>query len=371
MKLNKVRLGDYIKLVKEKCNISNLTPDDVSGINRDKEFFEPSKQVSGDTSNYKIVPPGCFACNIMHVGRDVVLPIALNHTDKNKIVSPAYTVFEWTSEKMILKEYLFMLLKSTEKDRYFWFHCDSSVRDGMDWNAFCDIELEVPNTDIQRKYVEIYIASLNNLKSFEKGLIDLKLVCDAYIEKLRHNLGDTEIGPYISQVSERNKSKTVNKILGISKEGFIPPMQTPGDLENYFIFQKDDFVYSPPRINVGSIGLYKGKEKAVCSPIYVIFRSRDCKILNPDYLMLWFKRSEFLRSTDFYSIASVRNNFSYELMEKVKVSIPDIEIQKDIVAIFAELERREKFVLKIKEMVSKMCPVLIKGSFIEGQKGAN
>lgn len=150
MALNRVRFGDYIKLVKEKCGISNLTPNDVSGINRDKEFFEPSKQVGSDTSSYKIVPPNCFACNIMHVGRDVVLPIALNTSNKNKIVSPAYIVFEWTGEKVLLKEYLFIMLKSNEKDRYFWFHCDSSVRDGMDWDAFCDIELEVPSIEIQK-----------------------------------------------------------------------------------------------------------------------------------------------------------------------------------------------------------------------------
>lgn len=115
MALNRVRFGDYIKLVKEKCGISNLTPNDVSGINRDKEFFEPSKQVGSDTSSYKIVPPNCFACNIMHVGRDVVLPIALNTSNKNKIVSPAYIVFEWTGEKVLLKEYLFIMLKSNEK----------------------------------------------------------------------------------------------------------------------------------------------------------------------------------------------------------------------------------------------------------------
>ena len=122
MALSRIRIGDYIQLIKDKCGISNLSPADVSGINRDKEFFEPSKQVGADTSSYKIVPPCCFACNIMHVGRDVVLPIALNTTNTNKIVSPAYTVFSWTGNDVLLKEYLFIMLKSNEMDRYFWFH---------------------------------------------------------------------------------------------------------------------------------------------------------------------------------------------------------------------------------------------------------
>ena len=104
MGLNKVKIGTFVELYSEACGISNLTVNDVSGVNRNKEFFEPSKQVGADTSKYKVVPPNYFACNLMHVGRDVVLPIALNHSGKNKIVSPAYTVFRITDESIILKE---------------------------------------------------------------------------------------------------------------------------------------------------------------------------------------------------------------------------------------------------------------------------
>lgn len=127
MALIKFRLGNYINLYSEKCNNPNLTIWDISGINSDKEFFEPSKQAGADTSNYKVVPPDYFACNLMHVGRDEVLPIALNHTEHNKIVSPAYTVFNIKNDAPILKEYFFIMLKSSERDRYFWFHTDSSV----------------------------------------------------------------------------------------------------------------------------------------------------------------------------------------------------------------------------------------------------
>ena len=156
MGLNKIRLGDYVERYAQKCNIPHLTVDDVSGVNKDKEFFEPSKQVGKDTSNYKVVPPNYFACNLMHVGRDMVLPIAINRTNKDKYVSPAYTVFRLINENVILKEFLFIFVNSSERDRYFWFHCDSSVRDGMEWSSFCDIELEIPSVDIQRKYVAIY-----------------------------------------------------------------------------------------------------------------------------------------------------------------------------------------------------------------------
>lgn len=170
MKLNKQRIGDFIEVYNKRCEISNLTVNDVSGINRDKEFFEPSRQVGANTSKYKIVPPGYFACNLMHVGRDIVLPISMNHSQKNKIVSPAYTVFKVTNESIILKEYFFMFLKSDEKDRFFWLNTDSSIREGLEWGVFCDIEIELPPIEIQKKYVAVYKSMLKNQEVYEKEL---------------------------------------------------------------------------------------------------------------------------------------------------------------------------------------------------------
>ena len=110
MALTKYRLGDFLELFNERCGVPDLTVWDISGVNSDKEFFEPSKQAGSDTSNYKIVPPDYFACNLMHVGRDVVLPIALNHSGKQKIVSPAYTVFKIKDGTPLIKEYAFYLI---------------------------------------------------------------------------------------------------------------------------------------------------------------------------------------------------------------------------------------------------------------------
>lgn len=55
MALTKYKIADIAINFSRKCGISNLTPNQVSGINRDKEFFEPSHQVGGDTSKYQIL----------------------------------------------------------------------------------------------------------------------------------------------------------------------------------------------------------------------------------------------------------------------------------------------------------------------------
>ena len=363
-----IRLGDFIELYNQKCNIPNLTPNDVSGINRRREFFEPSRQVSGDTSNYKVVPPNYFACNLMHVGRDEVLPISLNKSSKNKVVSPAYTIFKLKNETRILADFLFMLVSSNEKDRYFWFHCDSSVRDGMDWNAFCDLEFNVPSIEIQKKYVAVYESLLSNLKSYESKLEDLKLVCDGYIEDLRKKYGVEKIGKYIFKGSKNSDEKITN-VLGIGQNGFISPQKKPNEsLSNYKILKKGYICYAPPIFNILSdaIDIYEFDELAVCSPIYETF-SCDDSVLNPKFLLMWLKRHEFKRYAEFYSLG-VRNTFDYDLMREFSIPIPPIGLQQSIVNVFDVYNKRKDIINKLKEKISTICPILIRGAIKEGEE---
>ena len=84
--------------------------------------------------------------------------------------------------------------------------------------------------------------------------------------------------------------------------------------------------------------------------------------------MMWFKRSEFLRSTDFYSIGSVRNNFDMDCMREVKIPIPSIKIQESIVNIFICYLKRKEINEKLKLQIKDLCPLLIKGSVEESRE---
>lgn len=364
-----IRLGDYLELYKEKCNISNLTPNDVSGINRNKEFFEPSVQVANDTSDYKVVPPKYFACNLMHVGRDKVLPISCNHTEKNKYVSPAYFVFKTKENNDMLDEYFFMYLKSNEKDRYFWFHTDSSVRDGMSWEDFCDIQIPLPPIEIQNKYVDIYKAMNENLKSYERNLEDLKLVCDAYIEKLRKKMNCCSIGEFLEYKNNKNTNSLVNLVQGVENtHTFINTRAKMSgiDIKGYKIVENKDFAYNPARINIGSIALREGPT-CVVSPMYEIFSVSDSSKLLPEYLMLWFSREEFKHYTFYYSFGSVRDTFEFNLMKDVSIPIPSVDIQKSIVNIYNGYKSRIEIANKLKEKIDNICPILIAGAIKEAK----
>ena len=357
MALRKIKLGKYIYQSDEKNSNLELSLDHVRGISTQKMFIDTKANMEGvPLNNYRIVRPNQFAYVPDTSRRGNKISLAFNNTSESYLVSSITVVF-YVDEKQINPEYLFMYFNRPEFDRYSRYNSFGSAREPFNWEDMCDIEIELPDIDTQRKFVDVYLSMLENQKSYERGLEDLKLVCDGYIENLRRKMPCEEIGPYID-------------VLGISKEGFIDPRANMEgvSLTNYNVFYKDDFVYSPPRINVGSIGLYKGDKISICSPIYNVFYVNNTKKLIPDYLMMWFKRSEFLRSTDFYSIGSVRNNFDMDCMRDVKIPIPSIEIQQSIVNIFNCYLERKEINEKLKTQIKDICPILIKGSIEEAKE---
>jgi len=247
MGLSKKKIGDLVEPVAIKCGIPQC--EEVFGINIDKRFI-PSRNVGADTSNYLVVPPEHFAFNLMHVGRDEKIPVALNDTKSNLIVSGAYFVFKITDEKTILKEYLRILMGSPEFDRYAWFCTDSSIRGNLDWDRFCDIEIELPPVPVQQKYVDVYNSMLANQKAYARGLDDLKLTCDAYIDELRHKLPHVPIGEYIEPAEARNINGELDAaaVVGLSTQKQI--ITTKADLidvglNSYKLFPPSHFAYVP------------------------------------------------------------------------------------------------------------------------------
>ena len=373
MGLSKYKLGNCVELYSERCNIPNLTEWDVSGVNRDKEFFEPSKQVGENTSNYKVVPVDYFACNLMHVGRDKVLPIALNHTNKEKYVSPAYTVFKIKENAQILKEYFFIMLKSNEQDRYFWFHTDSSIRDGMSWEDFCDLEISIPPLVIQQKYVAVYNAMLANQQSYERGLYDLRLTCENLIDKYKHKTPKIPVGDILKDVDLRNVDSQVSDVQGINiTKQFMPSVANIAgiDLSKYKLVKKGQFVFSgmqTGRDKCIRIALFNKDKPIIISPAYSVLEIKRDDIL-PEYVMMWFSRKEVDRLGWFMSDGSIRTNLDMERFYEIKIPVPQLNVQKSIVDIYQVYNARKEINEKLKSQIKDICPILIKGSIEESSR---
>ena len=84
------------------------------------------------------------------------------------MASPAYFVFEIIDKNVILPEYLMLYFKQPETDRLLWFKTDSSVRGGLGWNELCDIEIPVPDIEIQKDIIRQYNQISDAIKIKEK-----------------------------------------------------------------------------------------------------------------------------------------------------------------------------------------------------------
>ena len=374
MGLSKIKIGTFVEQYNEACGIAKLTLDDVSGINRDKEFFEPSKQVGADTSKYKVVPPDYFACNLMHVGRDVVLPIALNHSGKKKYVSPAYTVFKINDESVILREYFFLLLNSKERDRYFWFHTDSSVRDGMEWSTFCDLEIEVPDISVQRKYVDIYLGGQENLNALRKGVEELQRTYLSCMDDMKKSAPLLRLGDHITQLFEKNDNEKlgIDRVRGVSNTKEIQRTKanvSMRDLSTFLVIRRNQFVFNRRTTRNGErlgLGFNDTDEPLLFTNDYVAFEIHDTDVLLPEYLYLYFKRDEFDRYVRYNSWGSATEFFNWEDMQEVRVPVPDISTQKALADIYWIHKKRRELAERLEKQQKDVCPILVRGAIEEG-----
>ncbi len=332
-----VRLGDYIEQFRQKCANNKAI---VSGVDINKRFIPTRANLDGtDISGYYLVPPTFFACNLMHIGRDERIPIAYNDTDKDLVVTSAYYVFHIKQDKCdeILNEYLYIIFSNKEIDRLTWFYTDSSIRGNLKENRFLDIKIPLPSVAEQQKVVNAWRAFREIREQNEAKAAPLMQLCQSYIQELKHKYPMREIGAYIEECNLRNDEAKYNalQLKGVTSDGVFDVTKAKVqdlDFSNYKVVKKNDFAYNPSRINIGSIALSTA-DVCIISPMYIVFHVSE-DIIIPEYLALWFRRTEFQRSTLFFASGSVRDTFGYKEMCNVKIPLPPIEVQQAIVNIY-------------------------------------
>ena len=316
---------------------------------------------------YKVVRNKRFVFSGMQTGRDQCIRISMYTGEEPIIVSPAYTTFEVSREDLVLPEYFFMIFLSKEKDRWGAFCSDASIRTNLDWDRFIDFELTLPSVEQQRKFVNIYSSMKENLSSYKSKVDDLKTVCEGYIEKLRREHGDEIVGPYIRSVDERNENLTVTLTQGVDVNmQFIPAKREAEDQEGTKIVRTGQFAYNKVVKSNGTklpIALREGPD-CVISGSYEVFEVIDKKKLIPEYLMLWMSRPETHRRCGFFSYGTTRDVFSFEELCKLKLPIPDVEIQKSIANLYSLYKERQRIAVQLKEQLNNICPILIRGSIL-------
>ena len=372
MALTKCRLGELIQPSDERNLDNKYDLDNIKGISTGKEFIETKANMDGvSLSSYKVVRPWDFAYVADTSRRGEKIALAYNKTQHTILISSIYTVFCIARKDLLLSDYLFIYFNRPEFDRYARFNSWGSARETFDWDTMCDIEIELPDLPTQQKYVDIYNAMVANQQSYERGLDDLKLVCDGYIEDLRRQMPCEKIAPYISPCNEKNDDNEVKLFQGVTVDHvFTDPKRIAEDSENGCIVRNGQFVFNKVMKAHNTklpIALREGPA-CVVSSSYQVFEICDKKKLLPNYLLLWMNRDETQRYAGFISFGTTRDIFSFEDMGEISIPIPDINIQQDIIDVFHVYKKRSKINEKLKAQIKNICPILIRGSLEEGRE---
>ena len=226
--------------------------------------------------------------------------------------------------------------------------------------------LPIPDIKTQKKYVSAFKALKQNQTSYENSFDDLRLIAEGYMESLavKHEL--QELGPYIKQIDNRNLGPKTTRLRGIStsKKLIESKANTSGvNFEKYKLVESGQFAYVADTSRRGDKIAVALNEEDTCivSSIYTVFEIVNHGKLLPKFLLLWFKRSEFDRYARYNSWGSARETFEWSEMQRVKLPIPPLEVQRSIVAIHNVLESRKKLNNTLKSKIDELSPILVKG----------
>ena len=157
MKSNYKQLGQFIRQVDVRN--SEGKEENLLGVSVQKKFIPSiANTVGTDFKKYKVVKKGQFTYIPDTSRRGDKIGIALLEDDEEGLVSNVYTVFEIIDEKQLIPEYLMLWFSRPEFDRYARFKSHGSVREVMDWDEMCKVELPVPPYEKQKEIVDGYKA---------------------------------------------------------------------------------------------------------------------------------------------------------------------------------------------------------------------
>lgn len=109
------------------------------------------------------------------------------------------------------------------------------------------------------------------------------------------------------------------------------------------------------------------REAVIVTWNYNSFNIKEDKLQDiiPAYLYAFFKRDEFDRLVRFMSWGSSQELYSWDSLCDVKISLPDIKVQRSIANIYKVYKKRKEINEKLKKQIKDICPILIKGSIEE------
>ena len=357
-------LGDFIRQV----DVRNTDgkEENLLGVSVQKVFIPSiANTVGTDFTKYKVVKRGQFTYIPDTSRRGDKIGIALLTDYDEGLVSNIYTVFEVKDENELLPEYLMLWFSRPEFDRYARFKSHGSVREIMDWDEMCKVELPVPSIDKQRSIVKAYQTITERIELKRRINDNLEATIQAAFDKTFHdagvNLSETIIkqnnvpqgwadatvgdfasvqtGPFGSQLHNEDYVESGTPIITVEHmDGkYIAhrnlPLVSQNDVERLrkYDLHTGDIVFS----RVGSV------DRAVMVSRHEdgwLFSGRCLRVrpYDPDtgsYFLWWFNQSVIRQLVTASAVGATMPSINTSILNSIRIVFPP----KDIVTQFCKM----------------------------------
>ena len=362
---NIVKLKDIAQHITKKNSemkyTETLTNSATLGIIKQTDYFEKQISNNNNIDGYYVVEEGDYAYNPRISVSAPCGPISKSHISETGIMSPLYTVFRFSD---IDDSYYESYFKSS-----FWYRYMNSVanygarfdRMNITNDDFFSMPLPSPPLPEQQKIAEILSTQDKVIDLIQKQIEELKKLKKAYLQKMFPQKGSLfpeirfkgftdaweqrEFSDFTFPAGEKNKNDLPLEPYAITNEhGFIAQSEAHDDFgymqdvdrKMYIIVKPNSFAYNPARINVGSLGYYKGAKNVIVSSLYEVFQTVDD--VDDIFLNQWFKTKDFMDWIAKLQEGSVRQYFYYDKLCECKMCMPSVEEQHQIGTYFRNLD---------------------------------
>ncbi len=185
------------------------------------------------------------------------------------------------------------------------------------------------------------------------------------------------IGELVERIDERNRDGSITTLIGVSiDKKFIPSVANVigTDLTSYKVIRKYDFAVSLMQVSRDEkipVACQKEYDAAIMSPAYPIFRVKDENVILPEYLEMWFMRSEFDREASFVAVGGVRGSMPWEEFAKLQLPVPTIEEQRNIVKAYKTITDRIALKKQINDNLAEQCACILYNQYSADSKSGN
>ena len=178
------------------------------------------------------------------------------------------------------------------------------------------------------------------------------------------------LGNYIRLVDTRNTDLVTEQVLGINIDKYFMPSVANvigTDFSKYKLITKDKFACNPMHVGRDErlpVALYIEDKPAIVSPAYFMFEVIDNSILNEDYLMMWFRRPEFDRLCWLRTDGSVRGGITWDDICRMKVPVPPLDEQIEIVQSYQAITDRIALKKQINDNLEATAQAVFQEQFV-------